>query len=100
MVCKKCEKKLVAVAAPDTWKEGSNNAVAGSSGRKINQNKLLSKSAKANRFNPLEGKCRLCKNRVHQTKANYCQDCAYKKGICAICGKQVLDTTNYRQSSK
>lgn len=27
MVCKKCEKKLVAVAAPDTWKEGSNNAV-------------------------------------------------------------------------
>lgn len=27
MVCKKCEKKLTAVAAPDTWKEGSNNAV-------------------------------------------------------------------------
>jgi hypothetical protein len=27
MVCKKCEKKLIAVAAPDTWKEGSNNAV-------------------------------------------------------------------------
>jgi hypothetical protein len=27
MVCKKCEKKLVALAAPDKWKEGSKNAV-------------------------------------------------------------------------
>ena len=27
MVCKKCEKKLTAVAAPDKWKEGSKNSV-------------------------------------------------------------------------
>lgn len=27
-------------------------------------------------------------------------DCAYKRGICAMCGKQVLDTTSYKQSSK
>lgn len=27
MVCKKCEKKLTGVAAPDKWKEGSKNAV-------------------------------------------------------------------------
>lgn len=64
MVCKKCEKKLTAVAAPDKWKEGAKNAKgtwisfkwhnakvincwsAGQEGRKINQNKLLSKSAK------------------------------------------------------
>jgi hypothetical protein len=26
MVCKKCEKKLTGLAAPDKWKEGSNNA--------------------------------------------------------------------------
>lgn len=26
--------------------------------------------------------------------------CAYKKGICAMCGKQVLDTSSYKQSSK
>ncbi|EIE91262.1 hypothetical protein RO3G_15973 [Rhizopus delemar RA 99-880] len=62
---KKCEKKLTGLAAPDKWKEGSNNATAGSSGRKINQNKLLSKSAKANRFSPLE---------IHQDKAHYCQE--------------------------
>ncbi|OAD71317.1 hypothetical protein PHYBLDRAFT_147810 [Phycomyces blakesleeanus NRRL 1555(-)] len=46
MVCTKCEKKLVSMAAPDKWKEGSTNSVAGSSGRKLNQNKLLSSSAK------------------------------------------------------
>lgn len=25
--------------------------------------------------------------------------CAYKKGICAMCGKKIINTTNYRQSS-
>ncbi|KAI8888461.1 hypothetical protein K501DRAFT_240414 [Backusella circina FSU 941] len=99
MVCKKCEKKLATLAAPDKWKDGSKNATAGTSGRKINQNKLLSKSAKL-RFSPYEAKCKLCKTKVHQEKAHYCQDCAYKKGICAMCGKQVLDTNSYKQSSK
>jgi hypothetical protein len=27
MVCKKCEKKLATLAAPDKWKEGSKNVV-------------------------------------------------------------------------
>lgn len=27
MVCKKCEKKLTTLAAPDKWTEGSKNAV-------------------------------------------------------------------------
>lgn len=76
------------------------------------------------RFDPLNvRKCKLCKTKVHQDKAHYCQgkpkknctyhtektdyshwtwciDCAYKKGICAMCGKQVLDTSAYKQSSK
>jgi hypothetical protein len=43
MVCAKCEKKLSKVACPDKWKEGSSNTVE-SGGRKINENKLLSKS--------------------------------------------------------
>ncbi|KAI7902534.1 cysteine-rich PDZ-binding protein [Cokeromyces recurvatus] len=98
MVCKKCEKKLTALAAPDKWKEGSKNAVVGSSGRKLNQNKLLSKSAKS-RYTPLGNNCKLCKARVHQEKAHYCQDCAYKKGICAMCGKQILNTSSYKQST-
>lgn len=43
MVCAKCEKKLAKVACPDKWKEGSSNTIE-SGGRKINENKLLSKS--------------------------------------------------------
>ncbi|KAJ3090730.1 hypothetical protein HK102_002825, partial [Quaeritorhiza haematococci] len=53
MVCKKCEKKLTSVACPEKWKEGSKNATAGSSGRKINENKLLSSKNK-NKFAPYE----------------------------------------------
>ncbi|KAI8079082.1 PDZ-binding protein [Gilbertella persicaria] len=100
MVCKKCEKKLTTLATPDKWKDGAKNVVPGSSGRKLNQNKLLSRSAKI-RFDPLQAnKCRICKNKLHQDKAHYCQECAYKKGICSMCGKQVLDTTAYKQTSK
>ena len=34
-----------------------------------------------------------------QVGSHYCQGCAYKKGICAMCGKKVLETKNYRQTS-
>ncbi|RUP48776.1 microtubule-associated protein CRIPT-domain-containing protein [Jimgerdemannia flammicorona] len=91
MVCKKCEKKLTKVAVPDKWKDGARNTSVGSSStsdRKLNENKLLSKSSKS-RFSPYENKCKICKSRVHQEHAHYCQSCAYKQGICAMCGKQV-----------
>ncbi|XP_057963363.1 uncharacterized protein LOC131154550 isoform X2 [Malania oleifera] len=42
MVCEKCEKKLTKVIVPDKWKEGASNTNE-SGGRKINENKLLSK---------------------------------------------------------
>ncbi|KAL3596232.1 hypothetical protein D5086_007869 [Populus alba] len=42
MVCEKCEKKLSKVIVPDKWKEGASNTTEGG-GRKINENKLLSK---------------------------------------------------------
>ncbi|KAI9361199.1 PDZ-binding protein [Zopfochytrium polystomum] len=99
MVCSKCEKKLGTVAAPDPWKSGSNNATAGSSGRPVNANKLLSSKNK-NRFAPYEVKCKTCKARVHQQGSNYCQACAYKQGICAMCGVQILDVKMYKQSTK
>lgn len=80
------------VVTPEPWKSGA---------RKIGENKLL--SAKKNRFNPLDGrdftKCRICKSKVHQVGSHYCQECAYKKGICAMCGKKMLSTKNYKQSS-
>ncbi|KAI9591362.1 PDZ-binding protein [Syncephalis fuscata] len=97
MVCKKCEKKLGKIACPEVWKEGSRNAKLGKD-RKLNENKLLNKSK--NRLVPYENKCRLCKSRVHQDKAHYCQGCSYKKGICAMCGVRILDISGYKQSSK
>ncbi|RYQ93839.1 hypothetical protein Ahy_B09g100068 isoform B [Arachis hypogaea] len=43
-------------------------------------------------------KCIICKQQVHQD-AKYCHTCAYSKGVCAMCGKQVLDTKFYKQSN-
>eukprot|EP00897_Mesotaenium_endlicherianum_P000469 jgi/Mesen1/10422/ME000082S09929 len=43
-------------------------------------------------------KCTTCKQQLHQ-EGKYCQHCAYKKGVCTMCGRQVLDTTNYKQSA-
>lgn len=42
-VCEKCEKKLSKVICPDKWKEGASNTIEGG-GRKVNENKLLSKA--------------------------------------------------------
>lgn len=99
MVCEKCQKKLGKVITPDTWKEGARNTTE-SGGRAINENKAL--TSKKNRFNPYTSsfeKCRICKTVVHQAGSYYCQQCAYKKGICAMCGVKILDTKNYRQTS-
>ena len=100
MVCEKCEKKgkLGKVVAADPWKAGSSNQTG--SGRKTNENKLL--SSKKTRFNPYVDNfknCRICKTKTHQVGSNYCQECAYKKGICAMCGTKILKTKNYKQSS-
>ncbi|CAO2206024.1 unnamed protein product, partial [Urochloa humidicola] len=95
MVCAKCEKKLGKVIVPDKWKEGASNTNE-SGGRKINENKLLSKK---NRWTPYGNtKCIICKQQVHQD-GKYCHTCAYSKGVCAMCGKQVLDTKLYKQSN-
>ena len=45
-------------------------------------------------------KCKICKQNVPQTELMYCQGCAYQKGMCAMCGKQILDTSSYKQSAK
>ncbi|GBG87221.1 hypothetical protein CBR_g45280 [Chara braunii] len=89
-----CQKKLTKVICPDKWKDGASNTTE-SGGRKVNENKLLSKK---HRWQPYSTKCKICKQQLHQDAA-YCQTCAYKKGICAMCGKQVLDTSMYKQSA-
>jgi len=93
MVCESCEKKLPKVSAPDPWKAGSRNT--NETGRKINENKLL---ASKNRFTPYDKKCTICKSKV--PAGIYCQGCAYKKGLCSMCGKMILDISSYKQSSK
>ncbi|CAI5986799.1 unnamed protein product [Closterium sp. NIES-65] len=98
MVCDKCAKKLSKVIVPDKWKEGASNTTE-SGGRKINENKLLSKKK---RYTPYASsasfKCIICKQQLHQ-EGKYCHLCSYKKGVCAMCGKQVLDTSMYKQSA-
>ncbi|XP_060076329.1 cysteine-rich PDZ-binding protein-like [Ylistrum balloti] len=98
MVCEKCQKKLGKVITPDPWKSGARNTTEGG-GRKVGENKAL--TAKKNRFSPYATfeKCRICKSSVHQAGSHYCQGCAYKKGICAMCGKKIIETKNYRQTS-
>ncbi|CAD5206674.1 unnamed protein product [Bursaphelenchus okinawaensis] len=90
MVCEKCTSKLTKLA---TIHKGP------SSSKKVtNENKLLTSKA---RFKPEKEtfkKCRICKKMCHHVAAHYCQDCAYQKGICPMCGKKVLETNNYRQS--
>ncbi|XP_041354014.1 cysteine-rich PDZ-binding protein-like [Gigantopelta aegis] len=99
MVCEKCQKKLGKVITPDPWKTGARNTTEGG-GRSVDENKAL--TSKKNRYNPYStsfGKCRICKSSVHQVGSHYCQGCAYKKGICAMCGKKIIDTKHYRQTS-
>ena len=91
------QKKLTRVITPDPWKDGARNT-AESGGRKVNENKLLTKNK---RFTPLGlTSCRLCKGKLHD-QGLYCQTCAYKRGICSMCGKKVLDDVGqYKQSVK
>lgn len=99
MVCDNCEKKLSKLVTPDPWK-GDNSKNGSSEKRKINENKALTSSK--NKFNPLSrtlAPCRICRQKVHQEGSHYCQSCAYKKGICAMCGKKLLNIKNYKQSS-
>ncbi|CAO1625038.1 unnamed protein product [Jaminaea pallidilutea] len=78
-----------------------------------NTNKLFSsKAAGSNRFHPLSssssssgsslvggggegGKCKICKTPTTSmgkgVMASYCSACAYKRGVCQVCGKMVLD---------
>ncbi|WWC71930.1 uncharacterized protein I206_105889 [Kwoniella pini CBS 10737] len=105
MVCKKCEKKLSTVAAPDPFKPSSSTRVIG-------ENKLLSSRAKSSPYakpgtglkkgniNPYKN-CIDCKQPAQQNNATRCQKCAYKKGLCAICGTLVLtDIGRYKQTAK
>lgn len=93
MVCDDCSRKLSTLAAPDPYKGASTGA--GGPSRSVGENKALRKGV---RSNPYSNCCKVCKMKVQIISATYCTQCAYGKGICAICGKQVLDTSMYKMS--
>lgn len=96
MVCEKCEKKLSKVIVQDKWKDGARNTMEGG-GRKVNENKALTKKKQ---WAPYSSKCTVCKTSIAKDY-KYCQGCSYQKGLCAMCGKQILDKellSKYKQS--
>lgn len=114
MVCDKCEKKLGVTATPDPWKQGCRNAIDTGLVRKqdnkqlqtigkiktLSGSKVSSKSgSSAATLQYSFGVCRICKQKVHEPGRHYCQSCAYKKGICAMCGVRILNTKSYKQSA-
>ncbi|GAA5940744.1 cysteine-rich PDZ-binding protein [Sporobolomyces koalae] len=129
MVCAKCEKKLAkssssSLACSDVWRSASGSSASAEAGRnttrKLGENKLLSSKARYSPYAPPPktptgalssgkgkgkesgtiGKCVFCKSTVARPEAMYCQGCAYKKGICSMCAKPILDTSQYKMSSK
>ncbi|XP_055919211.1 cysteine-rich PDZ-binding protein [Eupeodes corollae] len=99
MVCEKCEAKLSKIITPDPWKAGARNTTK-PGGRKVNENKALTSAReKASPMSRSLAPCRICRQKVYQAGSHYCQSCAYKKGICAMCGKKLMDTKMYKQSS-
>ncbi|VDN25010.1 unnamed protein product, partial [Gongylonema pulchrum] len=92
-------KKLGKIATIDPYRTKWRNAEAGPIAKGKNENKLL--STKKDRFQPYEQefkKCRICKSVVHQIGSHYCQQCAYQKGICAMCGKKMAETKKLKMS--
>mmetsp|Transcript_42568 Transcript_42568/g.107410 ORF Transcript_42568/g.107410 Transcript_42568/m.107410 type:complete len:135 (-) Transcript_42568:2-406(-) len=89
----------------------SSTVAPASAANKASGNKLLQSRAQlakrgartaaaaAAAANPYGSNCRKCRAQLHQPGARYCQACAFKRGVCAMCGKVILDTTMYKQSS-
>ena len=114
MVCSECEKKQKKIITPDTWKAGARNTtefvffintlflnikcsylfvcLCRSGGRIGGENRLLRRG----KMQPYQKTCRICKKTLLQPGI-YCQQCAYKRGVCSMCGKKILDTKEYRQ---
>jgi hypothetical protein len=69
--------------------------------KQINQNKLLNKDKRFTPYGAGSSKCKICKQQIHQGDGMYCHNCAYSKGLCAMCGKVILENKGqYKQSVK
>ena len=103
MVCDKCEKKLGSLVVADKWKAGATSRAPQSAGpsSSSSMSKLAEKRAArlAEAGGGMARQCRICKVRVGDGRY-YCNGCAYKKAICAMCGTKIGDTKLYKRSSK
>ncbi|KAL8293164.1 hypothetical protein RQP46_000858 [Phenoliferia psychrophenolica] len=125
-VCAKCEKKFAkssSLACTDVWRPTGKGGEGARNERKVGENKLLSSKARYSPYAPVAGsskggggalgkaaaaasagstfgKCQKCLSTVSRAGAKYCQGCAYKAGVCAMCAKQVLDVSQYKMSAK
>jgi len=96
--CKLCAQDTI-LAAPTVKRKNDPSAIPSQSvpgtsdGRKIGENKLLSKTNKTTRygffwlwliarFSPYGGMCESCGGRTNRPGAKYCHTCAYQKGCC------------------
>uniref|UniRef100_A0A8C6EPG3 Cysteine-rich PDZ-binding protein n=1 Tax=Marmota marmota marmota TaxID=9994 RepID=A0A8C6EPG3_MARMA len=75
---------------PDYWTIRDILNTAENDRRKLNENRDL--TSKKARFDPygknMFSTCRMCSSAVHHSGSHYCQGCAGKRGICAMCGKR------------
>ena len=80
---------------------GSGKSMMGGDQRqKSGMNMALLKGKEQRRgFDPLSSKCMICKQAAVQKGYAYCQRCSYTKGICAMCGKKILDISRYKQKN-
>ena len=73
--------------------------VQSSGGRSKNENKLLTNKARYGGAGlGTSQKCLVCKKQL-AAGGKWCQECAHVRGICYICGKQILDTAMYSHHS-
>uniref|UniRef100_A0A0K0E7G7 Cysteine-rich PDZ-binding protein n=2 Tax=Strongyloides stercoralis TaxID=6248 RepID=A0A0K0E7G7_STRER len=93
MVCEKCTSKLRQLPSAKKLQNSQKPSTS------IINRPLLSKDKfKPNNKDSFK-KCKICKKPTHREGAYYCQDCSYQKGICALCGRKIANTSSYRQSS-
>lgn len=96
MVCDSCQTKLSRVIVPDKWKDGARNAGFGAV-KAGKTNKALAAKKTAAQWIPSDNNCRLCRSKTMKDM-HYCNDCAYKKGICTMCGKKVADVSGHKMT--
>lgn len=101
MVCDKCLKKKQEKGqgqgsiVPDRWKDGAaNHGKVSATDKRVTAKEINNPYSK--------GKMRSCKICKIETipEGHYCGTCAFKKGICSMCGKKLVNTsTEYRSTN-